>query len=185
MVVLCWCKLMLILTTVFEGFPMRKIPHWDYKWYKEIKSNQIIWGKEVNSLFREVRHFVKQSWFLLSIGSFEISHSLPIICQLPWYTPSWFFSHLSNGSLVVSFRGSSSLIYTLEIGVVARLIVSLKLCPYFWRFHSFWMFLLIHMLMGSWSVSSTLVITSSFRFVYLKAHWTSLVGCGLPWWLRQ
>ena len=56
---------------------------------------------------------------------------------------------------------------------------------FFISFHSFWMFLLIHMLMGSWSVSSTLVITSSFRFVYLKAHWTSLVGCGLPWWLRQ
>lgn len=139
----------------------------------------------MNSLFREIRHFVKQSWFLLSIRSFEISHSLPIVCQLPWYTPSWFFSHLSNDSLVVSFLGSSSLIYTLEIGVVDRLIVSLKLCPYFWRFHSFWMFLLIDMLIVSWSVSSTLVITSSFTFVYLKAHWTSLVGCGLPWWLRQ
>lgn len=132
----------------------------------------------MNNLVREVRACKTKLIFTGDLGHLRVMNpSLPI--SFPDIVLSWFFSHLSSDSLLVSLLGSSSLILPLDIGIAGRLVISLKLCPYFWRFHPFWRFLLTHMLIASWSMSLALVITCSFRFVFLKAYWTSLLGCSI------
>lgn len=119
------------MTDIFEGFLWARYCNW-YKKYILIKLSDIKkWTIKLG--IYDTAYKTKQ----IFTGHLEHLRLLitPFLCvSFPHTIVSWFFFHLFNDSLSISFLELSSSILPWDIWLLIGLI-SLKLCPYCWRFH--------------------------------------------------